>query len=74
MSWQLKSRRGRSIASGTLEQMLFYLKNMLPDGEYQLVGTELTIPVRRHQAVVYPFDKWKGWRPTEGVDRPRIGS
>jgi hypothetical protein len=69
MQWQLKSRRGRGIASGTLAQMVYYLKFLLPDGEYQLEGSELTIPVRRYQGVVYPFDRWQGWRPAEGIDR-----
>jgi hypothetical protein len=55
MKWHLKNRQGKSIAAGTLEQMFTYLKHLVPDGEYQLVGSELTIPARRHRGeVIYP--------------------
>jgi hypothetical protein len=63
MNWRLENRRGQRIASGTLEQMLFYLKHLVRDGDYELLGTQITILVRRHQGVVNPFDRWKGWRP-----------
>ena len=56
MRWQLKRRRGKALAAGTLEQMLTYLKYMVPDGEYQLVGSELTIFARRHRGIVYPLE------------------
>jgi hypothetical protein len=74
MTWRLETRRGRKIAAGTLEQMLTHLKYLLRDGEYRLVGSELTIPVRRYQGVVYPFDKWEGGPLAEVVNRYRSGS
>jgi hypothetical protein len=55
MKWQLKNRRDQRIAAGTLEQMFVYLKYLVPDGEYKLVGSDLNIPARRyHGKVVYP--------------------
>jgi hypothetical protein len=55
MKWRLSDRRGKVIATGTVEQMYDYLKSLLPDGEYQLVGSEISLPVRRYQgSIVYP--------------------
>jgi hypothetical protein len=67
--WRLEDRRGTQIAAGTLEQMLTFLKCTVQDGEYQLVGPETTIMVRRHRGVVYPFDRWKGWQPWEVMNQ-----
>jgi hypothetical protein len=58
MQWYLKSRTGKTMAAGTLEQMLTYLKYLVPDGEYQLVGSELTIRARRHRGLVYPLEEY----------------
>jgi hypothetical protein len=73
MSWHLETRRGQKLATGTLEQMLTYLKYMLQDGEYRLIGDEVDIPVRRHRGVVYPFDRWEGWSPAEVVKQLQSG-
>jgi hypothetical protein len=55
MKWHLKNRRGRTIASGTLKQMVTYLQHMVPDGEYQLVGSDVSVPTRRYLGqVIYP--------------------
>jgi len=55
MQWQLTNRRGRPLAAGSLTQMYFYLKNLLPDGEYKLKGDEITIATRRFRGkLVYP--------------------
>jgi hypothetical protein len=55
MKWHLKSRRGKTLASGSLEQMVLYLRHLVPDGEYQLAGAEVSIRTRRYQGkVIYP--------------------
>jgi hypothetical protein len=71
MKWRLETRRGKAITAGTLEQVLTYLKYMVPDGDYSVVGPQLSIPARRHQGVVYPFDQWEGWQPGEAVKERR---
>jgi hypothetical protein len=55
MKWKLTDRKRRPIAAGTVVQMYEYLKNHVPDGEYKLVGSDVTIAVRRYRGqVVYP--------------------
>lgn len=55
MKWHLKNRRGEPIAEGTVQQMFLYLQHFVPDGEYQLVGSEVFIPTRRYRGkVIYP--------------------
>ena len=55
MTWQLQTRRGWTIATGTLQQMFMYLKSLVPDGEYRLVGSKLNIPARRWRGkIIYP--------------------
>ncbi len=58
MQWHLKNRRGKTLAAGNLEQMCTYLKYLVPDGEYRLVGSEITIFARRHRGLVYPLEEF----------------
>jgi hypothetical protein len=68
MKWKLTKRRGQPIASGTLEQMLTYLKYTLPDGEYRLIHGDRVIRTTRHQGILIPFDQWEGSAPMEVVN------
>jgi hypothetical protein len=72
--WVLTNRHGGPIAAGTLEQMLAHLRFTAKDGEYTLVHDEVSIPTLRHCGILYPFDQWKGFRPIETIDQPRVQS
>jgi hypothetical protein len=74
VNWLLTNRRGSPIASGTLEQMLAHLRFTAKDAEYKLVHEDVTIPVMRHCGILYPFDQWKGFKPIEKVNEPRVQS
>jgi hypothetical protein len=72
MDWQLTNRRGIPLTAGTLEQVLYYLKFLVKDGEYRLVRGDTTVYTIRHQGILYPFDQWEGYTPMEVVQQLRL--
>jgi hypothetical protein len=74
VNWTVTNRRGHPITSGTLKQMLSYLKFNAKDGEYRLIRDEVSITTLRHSGILYPFEQWEGFAPIDEINQPRVQS